>query len=400
MNITPSILPANTHIHTPYSFAAFESVEEAVSCAKNENIAALGISDFNTIDGFDEFTQCCGRFSVYPLYNIEFIALLAGDKRAGLRWNDPRNPGIMYFCGKALRYPPALSTDSRNTLASLWKATQDYIWQVVDKTNAVCRTAGVPVVLDYCTIRAAFAKNTVRERHVAKALYHEFVKRWPDPQEQLVNYRTLFGDRSYNGPVSDAVTMQNDIRDRLLKAGRPAYVEEKEDAFLQLADVMKIILQMSGIPCYPVLVDDSLGLNEYEQEPDRLADLLASMNIHAVEFIPLRNTLAHLRKYVLNFHRRGFCITFGTEHNTPKKIPLIPSTRGGIPFDEELQRIAYRGACILAAHQERCKNGLSGFIGAGGKRLIENSDLAEFASLGDRAIRATLGEKPDRMDLR
>ena len=59
---------SNLHIHTPYSFSAFADIHEAVNLAREQGIRVLGISDFNTTTGYDEFTQECGKGGIFPVY--------------------------------------------------------------------------------------------------------------------------------------------------------------------------------------------------------------------------------------------------------------------------------------------------------------------------------------------
>jgi len=379
----------NTHIHTPWSFSGFDSVRQAVELAKQQGMVALGISDFNTVDGYDEFDAECRAAGVFPLYNIEFIALLPEDKRAGIRWNDPANPGIMYFCGKALSYPVSLSPDSRHRLSSLWKGTQDQIQQMIDRLNDHLARSVVPLSFDYADIRKRYARKTVRERHLARALYDAIREKTPDDAGSLELLRAIFADPAFTGNTGDSVAMQNEIRNRLLKAGKPAYVEEGPSAFLSLDEVKGIILDGGGIPCYPVLSDDSRPLNEREADVAALADSLQKLCVHAVEFIPSRNSLEHLRRYVLHFRDRGFTVTFGTEHNTPDCPPLTPCARGGVPFDPELERIAWEGACVLAAHQQLVREGKSGFVDGRGVRLVEKHDMKSFVAYGARVMGKT-----------
>lgn len=380
---------ANTHIHTPHSFSAFDSIEEAVTCAVHEKIAVLGISDFNTVDGFEAFGELCRRNRIHPLFNIEFIALSREDKEKGVRFNDPKNPGVMYFCGKALRSPASFGEQSRATLQGLWEGTQSQIRAVIDRLNGYVRARGFDLALDYDAVKARYAENTVRERHVAKALYHAFAERW-DGERLFGAYRRLFDDEGFTGEPGDPVGMQNEIRARLLKAGKPGFVEERDDAFLTPERVAELVLDGGGIPCYPVLADDSVELNERERDPGRLAAYLQERDIHAVEFIPLRNTLDHLERYVKALHARGFCVTFGTEHNSPKRGSLVPAARTEAPLGDELMRIGYEGACILAAHQQLCAEGKGGYVDRNGTRLVAPGQMEELARFGNEVIRATL----------
>jgi hypothetical protein len=384
------MLTPNTHIHTPYSFSSFDSIDQAADAAVREDVRVLGVSDFNTIAGFDEFAAACASRRIYPLYNIEFIAFSESDKQAGRRWNDPANPGVMYFCGKALAHPSSFGDDSRNRLKSLWKGTQDLIWRVIIKLNDHLAAVNLPISLDYNSIRSTYAKGTVRERHVARALADALRTRYAAAGDLLGALRTIFGDPKARFDTGNDVALQNELRNRLLKAGKPAYVEEDRAAFLSPEDVRAIVLDGGGIPCYPVLVDEKAGLSEYESDPQSLAKELGRRGFHAVEFIPTRNDISLLKRYVRVLRESGMCVTFGTEHNTPGVATLVPMARGNTAFDEELRAVSYEGACILAAHQKCVAEGKPGFVDRRGCCLVGPEKFAEFAKLGGEVIAASL----------
>lgn len=377
----------NAHIHTPYSFSGFESVAQAAEMASREGVGVLGINDFNTVKGYTEFEQACQFHRIFPLYNIEFIALSEEDRDQGRRWNDPQNPGVMYFCGKGLNHPSTLSEDSKNRLSAVWKGSQERIWKITARLNDCLEQAGIPVKLDYNTIRSTFARNAVRERHVARALCEALHQQYPQPDELRANLQALYGGTEVAIDVTDSVALQNDLRSQLLKAGKPAFVQTSPSAFLSMTEVKRIILDGGGIPCYPVLADDSRELNEHERDVAALAETLMKRGVHAVEFIPKRNSLELLKRYAGHFHRRDFCVTFGTEHNTPGLPTLVPQARGETPFDEELERIGYEGACIVAAHQEKHRRGEGGYVDRRGRLLGGSQSRAELTSLGDSLIR-------------
>src|SRR3989304_8093367 len=99
----------NNHLHTPYSFSAFSSIEQIFLMAKKENIKSVGINDFYTADGYNEFNSFASKHRIYPVFNIEFIGLIKEFQVQGIRVNDPNNPGRIYFSGKGLSFPFSLS---------------------------------------------------------------------------------------------------------------------------------------------------------------------------------------------------------------------------------------------------------------------------------------------------
>ena len=62
-------------------------VELAYRKAKKEGVSVLGINDFYTTDGYDEFAELAVKNKVFPLYNIEFMALQNDLQEAGVRVN-------------------------------------------------------------------------------------------------------------------------------------------------------------------------------------------------------------------------------------------------------------------------------------------------------------------------
>lgn len=381
------MINSNTHVHSPYSFSSFDSIRQIVSFAKEEQIVALGINDFNTFDGFLEFADTCEEFGIYPLFNIEFITLSQEDKIKRARWNDPVNTGIMYLCGKGLNKNPVLSRNSRNLMASIWKGTQDRIWKMIDLLNEYMHKKDIDISLDYNQVRYKYAKNSVRERHIAKALYLAFTEKWNDPVKLGAAFKRLFNDPDFSVDLCDSVNMQNEIRKRLLKAGQTAYVEEKPDAFMEFSEAKTLILEAGGIPCYPLLADDLKNCTEMETDISLLASKLLEMGIYAVEFISNRTPFEMLKKYSRYFWKKGFCVTFGTEHNTSERFSLVPCAKKGFPFDKELECIAYGGTCIIAAHQEFHDQNKPGFIDKQGLKKVSPPKLKEFIKIGDEAIK-------------
>jgi len=385
------MLRVNTHIHSPYSFSSFDTILQAVMLANEEKISVLGINDFNTTDGFAEFASACEENGIYPLFNIEFITFNGEDKRNNLYWNDPLNPGIMYLCGKGLNYPLFLSNDSRNLLASIWKGSQDRIWKILSILNELMRKCQLDVALDYHKIRNLYARNSVRERHIAKALYLLFIQRWPDHHQLTNSFRLLFDDPSFTADFSDTVLMQNEICNRLLTEGKAAYVDENFNTFMTFSQARTLILEAGGIPCYPFSLTDDQKFTSYEKDPLLLINKLHEMKISAVEFLCNRTPYEVLKKYATLFHKHGFCVSFGTEHNTPERLSLIPAAKSGREFDEELLQIAYESACIIAAHQERHKQNKPGFVNGLGQILYTGTQLKNFIRLGDDAIKRARG---------
>ncbi len=356
-------LSVNAHVHTPYSFSAFTDISQIFRMAVEESIAVLGINDFFVTDGYEPFYQEAIKTGVFPLFNIEFISLLKAEQKQNIRVNDPNNPGRCYFSGKGLAYPFSLDSHSTGQLKAIIAESQVQVREMIEKANTWFRQVNAGILLDYENIRRNYAKELVRERHLAKAIRIAVFERYAADDDRMALFSRIFKGIGPKSRLSDYPGLENEIRSTLLKAGGKAFVEENDNTFMSLEDVAEIIIRAGGIPCYPVLLDDKNGdYTEYERDMENLRQDLTGKKIGCIELIPGRNDAGHLERFVRFFHEREFIVLLGTEHNTPDMIPLTCDTRGKQPLSTEMKRISYEGACVVAAHQYCRAKGEKGFV--------------------------------------
>jgi PHP domain len=383
----------NTHVHTPYSFSAFDSIGEIVATAKHEGVAVLGINDFNTVEGHGHFAEECSKNMIYPLFNIEFATVIESDKTAGFYWNDPLYAGVMHLCGKALDFPVAFNSDSRNLIGAVWKISQDRIWKIITKLNDYFKIVNIDYQLDYNVLRSHYAKHAITDWHITRAVYTDFMSRWGGTGQLEQNFKTILKTDMIPCDSNDTVQMLRVIRSKLLDTGSPGFVEEYYNNSLRFYEAKMLILSAGGIPCYTLLLDSSQPLTDKERNIDLLINELLSMDIRAVEFIPEKITIDLLKKYARRFYEKGFIVTFGTEHNQLERQSLVPRTWNGKTLDDELLRIGYDGACIYAAHQEMHHQKCPGFVDDMGKRIIHPARIRDFIRIGDDVIKRALSHE-------
>ncbi len=379
-------LKTNAHFHTPYSFSAFDTIHEIFEQAEEEQVEVLGINDFITTFGYVEFNDLAYRYKKFPLFCLEFMGLIKEEQEKGRRINDPSNPGRIYFCGKGLAFPEKFSEKSRELLQQVYDEGQRQTESMVAKLNTWLQHIDAPFTLSFEQIKLDYAKGMVRERHIAKALRTEILK-FCENEAQLKEFlEKLFDGQKPESGIDSPVAMDNELRSKLLKKGGVAFVEEDEKAFLSITDIKSIILDGKGIPCYPVLLDDKNGqYTEFEKDYNELFRELTKRGVYAIELIPGRNDLAHLKRFVQFFSEKGFIITMGSEHNTPQKGPLTLKTRNNGPLEKGLQSVSYFGACIIAAHQYLISRGKEGYLTKDGFPKIEKQN--DFITLGNAVIR-------------
>jgi hypothetical protein len=346
-----NIIDVNAHMHTPYSFSAFTGVKQALDMAAQEGVGVVGINDFYSLDGYGEWKEECAKRSLYPLFNIEFISLNSEDQAAGLRVNDPNNPGRTYLSGKGLAYPVILSGKEAQQLADVKAESNAQVEKMCAKLNEHLDAVKAGFNVDFSKVVAELTRGSVRERHLAKALRMAIAAKAQAEADRLAIYEKVFG-APLKAAIDNDAAVENEIRSKLLKSGGAAFVPEDPKAFLPMETVQNIIKAAGGIPTYPFLADDAKGnFTDFEGDLQKAADTLKKRGFTSVEFITTRNTTDVLEQYTDYLQEEGFTVTFGSEHNTPALEPIKLRTRDAECLSEKLRETNYRGACMVAAHQ-------------------------------------------------
>ena len=387
--MTNQIPNVNAHLHTPYSFSAFENLTDALDKAADEDVKIVGINDFYSMDGYVEWNKESLKRHLYPLFNIEFISLQQEDQDKGIRVNDPNNPGRTYVSGKGLCCPPKLSKPFAAQIATVRDESNAQVKEMCRRVNELLMAFDAGFNLNYDTVKSLFTKDLVRERHLAKALrMSSYIHFKNKPDDLLTFFEKIFDGKPLKSDIFNFAGVENEIRSNLLKAGGSAFVPEEPKAFLPLDNVCQIILAAGGIPTYPFLGDDANGhFTEFENDVEKAAIVLNQRRFFSTEFITTRNSIAALEKYAGYLYDNGFVVTFGTEHNTPAMEPLKLTARGN-PLTERLKQINYDGACVIAAHQERIRNGKPGYVDSNGIANVANRDA--FQKEGDLLIQEVI----------
>ena len=381
-----STIKVNAHLHTPYSFSAFLDIDDALDRAVSEGVKVLGINDFYTTAGYDDWAEGCKKRNLYPLFNIEFISLNEQDQKNGMRVNDPANPGRTYLSGKGLSYPFKLDEPYASQLANVRKESNDQVEAMCGRLNELLSVTKMDFSLDFEWIKNELTKGSIRERHLAKALRLKVYEKCENDEAAIkILMQELFGGKEMKSGTEDVAGVENEIRGNLLKAGGAAFVPETAEAFLPMQTVCDIILAAGGIPAYPFLADDANGkYTDFESDLERVAEQLTERGFHSVEFITTRNHVDLLEKYATYLHDKGFVVTFGSEHNSPMMEPVELFARNNVPLTENLMKINFEGACVIAAHQHLVSQGLRGYVD--GKGNADRTKREEFVKLGKELI--------------
>lgn len=379
----------NTHVHVPPNFSAFATVADAVDAAAREGATALGISNFFDQQVYADFAEHAGRAGIVPLYGLEFITLDEDLAAAGIRVNDPANPGRMYLCGKGIAPFKVKSANAARIATQIRQGNDDRASAMVAKLADWFGACGLVTELTADVIAAdvALAADvpvewvSLQERHVAMAFQRALA-------ELPLTQRAAVLERAYGAPATadldDPAAVQAEVRSRLIKVGTPGFVPEVP---LSFADAYDYVLGMDGIPTYPTLADGVSPVCPFEDPAPRLAEQLLARGIHAAELIPVRNTRACVDAYVAAFTDAGILVMGGTEHNTPDRIPIEVACADG-PVSEIARQAFWEATCVVAAHQHLVAEGRPGYVDATGAPTGDHPGTrrVELVELGARLI--------------
>jgi hypothetical protein len=367
----PSLPPSvNTHIHLPPNFSAFDTVEQAMSLAAEQRIGVLGISNYYDFNVYGEFVDRAQTLGIFPLFGLEIISMQALLRDAGIRVNDPGNPGKTYLCGKGITRFDTMSPEAQRLTEVIRRSDSGRMAAMVERMQSVLSSRGLDcevderAVVDMIARRHGAARETVylQERHLSQAFQEALFERVP-VAERMGRLPELLGAATKLTDPRDHIGLQNELRSHLMKAGKPAFVEE---SFLSFAEARQLVLELGGIPSYPVLADGASPMCELESDPDQLIDELRERDIHAVEWIPVRNKQSVVADYVMKMRAAGLAVTAGTEHNTLDLIPFDPACKDG-ELPPSIREVFWEGACIVAAHQFLSLHGECGYVDADGR---------------------------------
>ena len=375
----------NSHLHLPPNFSAFRDVQQAVDLAAEQGVRVLGASNYYDYEVYGDFARLAKGQGVFPLFGLEVICMVDELAASGVKINDPGNPGKFYLCGKGITKFATMSPEAQRLLGIIRRNDSARMAKIIAKLTEIFEQHDVRTGLNEAAVIDAVVKRHdcprrcvwLQERHVCQAFQERFFELVPAGR-RIETLSRILGAAPGTGP-QDPVGVQNEIRTHLLKAGKPAYVEE---TFIGFEDAYRLVAELGGIPCYPTLADGARPICPFEDPVDGLIDRIQRRGIGFAEFIPLRNAPDVLSTYVKTMRAAGLVITAGTEHNTLDLPPIEPMCVGGRPIPEDVKEIFWEGTCVVAAHQFLTLHGQRGFEAGSGQDRIE-----WLARLGAAVIR-------------
>ncbi len=308
----------NLHCHTFFSYNAEGYSPSGLAwLAKQRGLRALGIIDFDTLDGVSEFLNASELLAVRGSAGIEtriFVPEFANDE-----FNSPGEPGVCYHIG--IGFTSSVPAPEVNgTLTNLRQRAEQRNRDMMKRVNAHLSTLDVDYDRDVLPLTPA---GNATERHMLAA----YIRAAEEQQTDIATFwATALGvsNQQIQAVINNPAKLQNLIRAKLMKRGGVGYVQPGPNTFPSLHEVNHLISACGAIPCYGWLDGTSSG----EQKMEELLLFLISTGIGTINIIPDRNwnisdpeqrriKVAKLHEVVQLAQKLDLPVNVGTEMNSP-----------------------------------------------------------------------------------
>jgi len=284
----PPVRPvANMHCHTFFSFNAYgHSPTSLAWLARKQGYEAIGIVDFDVLDGVDEFLDACDAAGVRGSAGIETRLFIP--QFATREINSPGEPGVTYHMGIGFTSSHA-PEGAAAVLADMRQRAARRNRDMLGRVNAHLQ----PMTIDYeRDVLPLTPAGNATERHMLAAFIRTAADAFPSPEGKEPSALIAFWAGKLGLPqdqvasdIGDYARFSNRVRARLMKKGGVGYVAPGPESFPTLDAFHRMIVACGALPCATWLDGTSAG----EQAIDELLELLISKGAVTLNIIPDRN---------------------------------------------------------------------------------------------------------------
>ncbi len=393
----------NLHCHTFFSYNGFGFSPSRIAwLAKKSGWFAVGMVDFDVLDGVDEFLETAQWFNLRAIAGMEtrvFIPEFA-DKEI----NSPGEPGVAYHMGVGFassQVPAAV----RGFALELKNKASERTRRIVELVNAYMPEIALDFVRDAGGLTP---KGNVTERHVCEAYRRKAETVYSDRDERA---RYLAGKLGMScedtlAILGNPAKLEAAIRAKTMKKGGAGYIVADPESFPTLAAMNQFVLACGAIPSIAWLN----GLSAGEADVDALLAHHVANGVAMVNIVPDRNwnvsdpakaaqLTAELDRIIAAAEALHLPVCVGTEMNAPG-LKLVDSFE--VPALSKHLQTFVTGAAIAAAHTLLTPFG-KGYVSDWAKQEFADAAAknAWFAEFGRRvrpldfaALKTTLKEHP------
>jgi hypothetical protein len=269
----------NLHCHTFFSFNAYGFSPTALAwLARRRGFRALGIVDFDVLDGVDEFLEACEAMGVRGSAGLETRVYIP--EFATREINSPGEPGVYYYMGIGLTSSQAPAA-ALPILADMRRRAQARNREMVERLNRHL----APVAVDYDRdVLPLTPGGNATERHMLVAFTQAAARCFADPVPFWAEKLGLPLEQ-VGAQMGEAPKFQNLVRGKLMRRGGAGYTLPGPQSFPIVEDVNRLVAACGALPCATWLDGMSAG----EQAMEEQLDLLMGKGAVALNIIPDRN---------------------------------------------------------------------------------------------------------------
>ncbi len=308
----------NMHCHSTFSFNGYGySPSGLVARGRLRGLSAMGLVDFDVLDGVAEFLDACALLGMRGGAGLETRVYVPSFSERVI--TSPGEPGITYHMG--MGFVAGRPVAEAACLAGLKETAQRRTRQLVGRVDTLLDD----IALDYdAEVIPLTPAGNATERHVCAAYYDKAAAVFPDRDRRAAWWAGKLGMtvEQVEKSLDDPPAFHGVIRAKTMKAGGVGYVCEKGEAFPLGADINRFTLANGAIPTMTWLD----GTSDGEQCIDELLDLMTAEGVAAVNIIPDRNwnlsdpevrrvKVGHFHAFAENARRRNLPVFVGTEMN-------------------------------------------------------------------------------------
>lgn len=379
----------NLHFHTFFSYNAYGWSPSRIAWeAKKYGLAAVGIVDFDVLDGMEEFLSAGEAIGIPATAALETRVLIP--EYADKVISSPNEPGIGYFMAAGCFREPAAGTESAKTLQAMRDMARGRNLQLLEKVNGYLDT----VRLDYdADVLPLTPSGNATERHILAAY---------DTKARAI-HGEMAGDFSAKALeisadeaaalLADTPALHEKMRSKLMKFGGVGYVAPSAETFPEVRTVIEMTKGMDALPTMTWLD----GTNPGESDMPALLGLMESMGTVALNIVPDRNwNIKNANDKRVKVENLGKAIRAAKALD----LPLCVGTelnKLGLPFVDdfsapELQPYVadfIEGAYFFWGHTFLARNAGTGYASQwadahfGGNRASKNAFYAKVGRLAD-----------------
>ena len=316
--------PHNMHCHSFFSYNGYGySPSYIVYLAKKMGFYAVGLVDFDVLDGVDEFLEALNLLGVRGTCGMETRAFIP--ELADKEINSPGEPGVAYHLGCGFK-SGKVPAEQQAFADMLRKNANNRTRKVVELVNGYL----APAVIDFDEVAKKYTPyGNVTERHVCSAYRDAAAAVFADKAELAAFWSEKLGvdvaeaEKLLDNPVK----LEGVIRSKTMKSGGVGYVKPSPESFPTLSDMNKFITGCGAVPTLAWLN----GLSAGENALSELIALHKKYGTAAATLIPARNVegstaektaalQGELDRFIAACSENGLPLLAGTEMNAPGQL--------------------------------------------------------------------------------